>query len=273
VIESLDDVHDDRPAAQRCDLLVEGLVARIVARDQQHLHEAIVALGQHARQLATGVVVHDIARHRRAVMVALHRRRAGRQHALGRPAAGAGVHRLVQQAFDLGVLLSRRQLAGFGRLEAHDPDQQRRDRHVGQDIHRLRCSFDAVQELRKGHPVPRHAGLHGGKRDCLDARHGEHGALAFGRPHRREAEAAVADHNRGDAVPARERAIGIPEQLGVVVGMQVDEARRHDQAAGVDDMVGVGGADVADLGDAAILDADVGADAAGGCRRRSCRPE
>ena len=111
VIEGLHDVHDDRPAAQGRDLLVEGLVAGIVARDQQHLHEAVVALGQHPGELAAGLVVHDVGRHRRAVMVALHRGRAGRQHALGRPAAGAGIHRLVQQAPDLGVLLGRRQLA------------------------------------------------------------------------------------------------------------------------------------------------------------------
>ena len=62
-------------------------------------------------------------------------------------------------------------------------------------------------------------------------------------------------------MPARQRAVGIPEELGVVVGVQVDEARRHDQAAGVDRLVGLAGADLADLGDHAVLDADVAAEA------------
>ena len=43
------------------------------------------------------------------------------------------------------------------------------------------------------------------------------------------------------------------------MGVQVDEARRHDQAAGVDDVIGLTGRDLADLGDAAVLDADVAA--------------
>ena len=73
--------------------------------------------------------------------------------------------------------------------------------------------------------------------------------LALGGPHRREAEAAVADHHRRDAVPARQRAVRVPEDLGVVVGVQVDEARRDDQAVGVEHLVGLVGADLADLGD------------------------
>ena len=62
-------------------------------------------------------------------------------------------------------------------------------------------------------------------------------------------------------MPARQRAVGIPEELRVVVGVQVDEARRHDQAAGVDHLVGLVGADLADLGDHAVLDPDVAAKA------------
>ena len=45
------------------------------------------------------------------------------------------------------------------------------------------------------------------------------------------------------------------------MGVQVDEARRHDQAAGVDRLVGLARADMADLGNPAVLDADVAPEA------------
>ncbi len=38
----------------------------------------------------------------------------------------------------------------------------------------------------------------------------------------------------------RRAGVGVPEQLGVVVGVQVDEAGRDEEAAGVDDRVGAG---------------------------------
>jgi hypothetical protein len=113
VVEGLHHVHDDRPAAQRRHLLVEGAVARVVARHQQHLHEAVVALGQDLCELAAGVVVHHVGRHRRAVVVALHCGRPGRQHALGRPAAGARIHRLVAAGGAAPACCS-----GVGRLPA-----------------------------------------------------------------------------------------------------------------------------------------------------------
>ncbi len=45
------------------------------------------------------------------------------------------------------------------------------------------------------------------------------------------------------------------------MGVQVDEAGRHDQAAGIDGFVGLGRSDMADLGDPAVLDADVAPEA------------
>ena len=60
-------------------------------------------------------------------------------------------------------------------------------------------------------------------------------------------------------MPAGERAPRVPLDLGVVVGMEVHEARRHDQPAGVEDLRGVAGSDPADLGDAPVLNPDVGA--------------
>jgi hypothetical protein len=51
---------------------------------------------------------------------------------------------------------------------------------------------------------------------------------------RREADAAVAHDDGGDAVPRRGRHLGIPGRLAVVVRVDVDEARRDDVARGVD---------------------------------------
>src|SRR3954452_6046291 len=57
--------------------------------------------------------------------------------------------------------------------------------------------------------------------------------MVFG-PARREADAAIA-HDRGcDAVLGRGRDFLTPGDLAVVVGVNVDEARRHQLAAGID---------------------------------------
>ena len=81
------------------------------------------------------------------------------------------------------------------------------------------------------------------------------------RAHRREADAAVAHDHRGDAVPARRREQRVPGDLAVVVGVDVDEARRDQQAVGVDVRRAAASSSspgVADLGDAAVVDGDVG---------------
>ena len=41
----------------------------------------------------------------------------------------------------------------------------------------------------------------------------------------RERDAAVAEHDRGHAVPARRRRVGVPGELRVEMGVDVDEAR------------------------------------------------
>ena len=52
-----------------------------------------------------------------------------------------------------------------------------------------------------------------------------------------EADTAVADHQRRHAVDGRRGEIGIPGELAVVVGMDVDPPRGHDVARGVDGAV------------------------------------
>ncbi len=60
-------------------------------------------------------------------------------------------------------------------------------------------------------------------------------------------------------MPTRNRAIRVPLDLSVVVGVQVDEARRDNQPVGVEQLVGVGRIHLAaNLGDHAIFDPDIG---------------
>ena len=82
--------------------------------------------------------------------------------------------------------------------------------------------------------------------------------LLAARAHRREADAAVAHDDRGDAVPARRREQRIPADLAVVVGVDVDEAGRDQQPVGVDRAPGRSAGQIADLGDDAVVDRDVG---------------
>ena len=81
-------------------------------------------------------------------------------------------------------------------------------------------------------------------------------------PGRRDAEAAIADHYRGDAMPGRDGEHGIPQHLRVVVRVDVDEARRYDLTAGIDGAKGLVGR-MTQRHDLAVLDADVAAVARG----------
>ena len=83
-------------------------------------------------------------------------------------------------------------------------------------------------------PLPRHALLEGHEGHALDLGHHPAGVVGVGLLQRRQREAAVAADDAGDAVPARRRGQRVPVELGVVVGVGVDEAGRDDQVGGVD---------------------------------------
>ena len=65
--------------------------------------------------------------------------------------------------------------------------------------------------------------------NVLDALHQLDEEVLLPGPHRREADAAVAHHQRRDAVPARRRQHRVPGHLAVVVRVHVDPARRDQQ--------------------------------------------
>ncbi len=72
----------------------------------------------------------------------------------------------------------------------------------------------------------------------------------------READAAIAHHDRGDAMPGRWREFSVPGRLTVIVGVDVDEAGRDEEAARVD-LILAGRCDLADGGDDAVVDGDI----------------
>ena len=76
----------------------------------------------------------------------------------------------------------------------------------------------------------------------------------------READAAIAHHRRGDAVPGRRREVAVPDRLAVVMGVDVDEAGRDELAARVDLLAPASG----DLADAAMRPSSIATSASKG---------
>ena len=109
-----DRFEHDRTAAdlgEGLEMLRVGL--RIPARQRQLL-EAFAALAEDLCHLDAGLVVHQIGIHRRAVVVALHRRGTIRHEPLRGPSAGTRVHRFIEQTAHGGVLGVGRHTAGLG---------------------------------------------------------------------------------------------------------------------------------------------------------------
>ena len=97
----------------------------------------------------------------------------------------------------------------------------------------------------------------GGAGDFLDAFHHLDQRTAELLLDRREADAAVAGDGRGDAM--REAGIDriVPNELSVIMGVQVDKAGRYECALCID-LLGGSARNLADLDDRAVPDRDVG---------------
>jgi hypothetical protein len=172
--------------------------------------------------------------------------------ARGREPEGAGVDGLAGERRHAGDVV-----AGGGRLleaaGAHHVVAQGAVADHAADVEAERAPAERGEVVAVGLPAPVEPGHDRVGRDVLDGLHhlGEVGLLAGA--DRGERHAAVAEHDRRDAVPARRAGDRVPEQLGVEVGVDVDEPGRHEPVGGVD-LAAAPLGHVADGGDAPAVD-------------------
>ena len=93
-------------------------------------------------------------------------------------------------------------------------------------------------------------------RDVLDGFHHAGEEVAVGGLAGRKGHTAVAEQRRGDTVPAYRRDVAVPADLGVHVGVQVNEAGRYLEPIGLNLLDALAG-HLSDLGDLIAVDRDV----------------
>src|SRR5215472_9022372 len=232
-------------------IVLESGIARVaihaLARD---LEDTRVHLAHHADEPSHFVPRRHPARHGAAIgRLVARRARSGEAHgSSGERAPELSLHRLE-------IVLRRRLVEG---ALPHDVGTERGVPHVAGVVDALGQRLEGVKELGVGGPAPLDARLHRLRGDVLGPLEiADHqGAVRLGAGC--ESEAAVTHHDASDAVPAGGGPERIPEDLGVHVGMAVNEARGDDATFGVDDLAGRL-TDAANGGDAPLFDADVGA--------------
>ena len=223
------DLHQqagERPAGERGRRLQRLELARPeIGIDLQHAAAGAFHAGGDAQKLGfAGAERGREAAVARLVLGGARRREAHRARA----------QRLLGEARHLLDLALVRHFGVLGAALAHDVEAQRAVRQLGRDIDGPAHRVQRIEIVGEGLPVELHAFVQHRARDVLDAFHQVDQVARLARPHRREAHAAIAEHRGGDAMPGGGRHERIPGRLAVIVGVDVDEARRHDQAGGVD---------------------------------------
>ena len=133
----------------------------------------------------------------------------------------------------------RRDVVGGGGLVAGTALAHRIGAHravgdLAADVDREVLLLDHVEVLGVALPAPRDALGERGAGNVLDTLHQADQPVLFARPHRREADAAVACDDGGHAMSARRLQQAVPADLAVVVGVDVDESGRDDLSRCVD---------------------------------------
>ena len=145
-------------------------------------------------------------------------------------ADGTYLHGLANQSPHLGDL----RCCGRPRrgLIAHDPQAHRRVANHHGHVDTQRRALQQVHVLREGLERPWTAQPFLQRRqahalDTLQRAQNQITVLGSGRCH---AKPAVAQHRCGHPVPGRDRQLGVPQHLGVVMGVDVHKARCNHQA-------------------------------------------
>ena len=159
-------------------------------------------------------------------------------------------------AHGVDLVLGRRAVRGLG---AEDGGAHRRvtDEDTGVGVAALAPQLRQV--LREGLEAPVDPGLERRDGHALDLGQVAGHLLAPIRRAGRDAEAAIAHDHRGDAERGRGRHLALPGDLGVVVGVHVNDAGREQEAVGIHRLPRAIG-HVADFDDALIADGDIGLD-------------
>ncbi len=144
-----------------------------------------------------------------------------------------------------------------GAALAHHIHPQRRVRQVGRDVDVPPSRLQGVQVFGEGLPGPGQAVGHHHPGDVLDTGHHVDQHVVVLLAARREPDAAVAHHHRGHPVRRGRRQPVRPDGLAVVVGVQVDEARRDQQPRRIDHPRRRGPLRRADRGDHAVPHRDI----------------
>ena len=187
----------------------------------------------------------------RVALQRLVRQAAGR----GEPES-ASLHRVSCDLAHLGDVA----LVGVFEVDgavAHDEDADGGVRQQRADVDVALPAVEGVEIFAEGFPLPLQAFVHDRAGDVLDAFHQLDQAFAVGGLAGGEADAAIAHDGGGDAMPGGGRHVAVPDRLGVVVGVDVDEAGGDEFAFGVD-FFRAAARDRADRGDPVADDADVG---------------
>ena len=175
--------------------------------------------------------------------------------ARGREAARARLQRLPDDVgHEADILLARRLVGDAARAHRIGPDGAMR--HLCGNVDGARTRLQRVQIFGEALPVPGKALGERRARNILHALHHADQRMVRVRAGGREADAAIAHHHRGDAVPAGRRELVVPGRLAVIVGVDIDEAGRH-QRAGRVDLAPAGPGLAAGLGDAPAIDRDI----------------
>jgi hypothetical protein len=135
---------------------------------------------------------------------------------------------------------------------------ERRQRCQKGQIQGRAAPLGGIQIFGEALPIPGDAPVQDRERNALDIDQVAHRDLARLGFAGRDAHAAIAHDDRGDAVPTRWADRRVPADLRVVMGVRVDEAGGDDEAGGVDRLCRAV-ADSADIGNPAAHDSDIGA--------------
>ena len=182
--------------------------------------------------------------------------RAMVERARGGHAERARRHRLADDLRHALAIFRRRGQLLF-RTRTHHIGAQRAVRDQRTDIDRVRLRGERVEIFGEALPIPVEPIVERGAGDFLDALHQPDQPVALVRVRRREADATIPHDHAGDAIVERRAHQLVPARLAVIMGVDVHEARRHDQAVGVD-LAPCGAGNLTDFHDPAVLDGHIG---------------